>query len=243
MKRIALAAILCVSAQLAAQASAASIGATNPKVRAITGFVRLDRGTYEKQIAETLLVLRKAKSEFEAAGYQVETIRIDHAAAGRTRRRRQRKRGARVSYSSRPALRERRLSSQRRPGHDARHRRSRDHAPAGARSLDAAEHRGQHHHRRRAGHSLEDDSSHVGTGEVCQRAQPPQPGNVQLHRNRNAQAAVTLFPWLLPHRCRTAICHWFRRRQRGCRRFHSATKETPKLRSPTLPRRSPNMPP
>jgi hypothetical protein len=76
VKRIALAAILCVSAQLAAQASAASIGATNPKVRAITGFIRLDRGTYEKQIAETLLVLRKAKNEFEAAGYQVETIRI-----------------------------------------------------------------------------------------------------------------------------------------------------------------------
>jgi hypothetical protein len=48
----------------------------NPKVRAITGFVRLEQGTWEKQVAETLVVLRKAKSEFEAAGYQVETVRI-----------------------------------------------------------------------------------------------------------------------------------------------------------------------
>jgi uncharacterized protein (UPF0210 family) len=48
----------------------------NPKVRAITGFVRLEQGTWEKQVAETLVVLRKAKSEFEALGYQVETVRI-----------------------------------------------------------------------------------------------------------------------------------------------------------------------
>jgi hypothetical protein len=45
----------------------------NPKVRAITGFVRLEQGTWEKQVTDTLVVLRKAKSEFEAAGYQVET--------------------------------------------------------------------------------------------------------------------------------------------------------------------------
>jgi uncharacterized protein (UPF0210 family) len=76
VKRIALAAILCVSAQLAAQSSFTSTAGSNPKVRAITAFVRLDRGTYEKQIAETLLVLRKAKTEFEDAGYQVETLRI-----------------------------------------------------------------------------------------------------------------------------------------------------------------------
>jgi hypothetical protein len=45
-------------------------------VRAITGFVRLKQGTWEKQVTDTLVVLRKAKSEFEAAGYQVETVRI-----------------------------------------------------------------------------------------------------------------------------------------------------------------------
>jgi uncharacterized protein (UPF0210 family) len=48
----------------------------NVKVRAITAFVRLDRNTWEKQIDEALAVLRKAKSEFEASGYPVESIRI-----------------------------------------------------------------------------------------------------------------------------------------------------------------------
>ena len=33
---------------------------TKPKVRAITGFVRLDRAQYQQQIAETLVVLREA---------------------------------------------------------------------------------------------------------------------------------------------------------------------------------------
>ena len=49
---------------------------TKPKVRAITGFVRLDRATYEQQIAETLKVIRAAKGEFEKQGYEVETLRI-----------------------------------------------------------------------------------------------------------------------------------------------------------------------
>jgi uncharacterized protein (UPF0210 family) len=48
----------------------------NPKVRAITAFVRLDRNTWEKQIGEALVVLRKVKSGFEASGYDVETVRI-----------------------------------------------------------------------------------------------------------------------------------------------------------------------
>jgi len=49
---------------------------TKPKVRAITGFVRLDRATYVQQIAETLSVIRAAKSEFEKQGYEIETLRI-----------------------------------------------------------------------------------------------------------------------------------------------------------------------
>jgi uncharacterized protein (UPF0210 family) len=48
----------------------------NPKVRAITAFVRLDRNTWEKQIGEALVVLHKVKSGFEASGYDVETVRI-----------------------------------------------------------------------------------------------------------------------------------------------------------------------
>jgi len=74
MHRIAVAVILSLSFQMAAQ-SASSVS-SNPKVRAITGFVRLDRATSENQIAEALVVLRKTKSAFEAAGYQVQTLRL-----------------------------------------------------------------------------------------------------------------------------------------------------------------------
>jgi uncharacterized protein len=49
---------------------------TLPKVRAVTGFVRLDRANYQQQIAETLAVLREAKAEFNKRGYEVETLRI-----------------------------------------------------------------------------------------------------------------------------------------------------------------------
>src|SRR5581483_2790182 len=49
---------------------------TKPKVRAITGFLRLDRATSTQQISEALSVLRAAKAEFESQGYQIETLRI-----------------------------------------------------------------------------------------------------------------------------------------------------------------------
>jgi uncharacterized protein len=49
---------------------------TKPKVRAITGFVRLERAGYAQQIGEALVVLRAAKSEFEKQGYEVQTLRI-----------------------------------------------------------------------------------------------------------------------------------------------------------------------
>ena len=64
---------------LLAVACATSVHAqdfTKPKVRAITGFVRLDRAQYVQQIADTLSVLRAAKGEFEKQGYEVETMRI-----------------------------------------------------------------------------------------------------------------------------------------------------------------------
>jgi uncharacterized protein (UPF0210 family) len=49
---------------------------TKPKVRAITAFVRLDRDTYTRQVAEALAVLRTTKDEFAKQGYEVQTIRI-----------------------------------------------------------------------------------------------------------------------------------------------------------------------
>jgi len=47
-----------------------------PKVRAITAFVRLDRSSYEKQIAEAMTVLSAAKTEFAKRGYETQTVRI-----------------------------------------------------------------------------------------------------------------------------------------------------------------------
>lgn len=49
---------------------------TLPKVRAITGFIRLDRTRYAQQIADTLSVLRAAKAEFVRQGYEVQTLRV-----------------------------------------------------------------------------------------------------------------------------------------------------------------------
>ena len=76
MKRTVLTTILLVSVQLAAQAGSSPGTPSNPKVRAITAFVRLGRDTYKKQLADALIVLRKAKADFESAGYDVETIRV-----------------------------------------------------------------------------------------------------------------------------------------------------------------------
>lgn len=54
----------------------AADGSAKPKVRAITGFVRIDRDQFEAQIAEALTVLRQAKAAIEQSGYEVQSIRI-----------------------------------------------------------------------------------------------------------------------------------------------------------------------
>lgn len=72
MKRLILALLLCT---LAFTAHAAT-DAAKPKVRAITAFVRLDRSTYEAQIADTMKVLNAARSEFASHGYETQTVRI-----------------------------------------------------------------------------------------------------------------------------------------------------------------------
>jgi uncharacterized protein (UPF0210 family) len=51
-------------------------GSSKPKVRAITGFVRLDRAQLAQQVGDALTVLRSAKREFEKQGYVVESLRI-----------------------------------------------------------------------------------------------------------------------------------------------------------------------
>ena len=47
-----------------------------PRVRSITGFIRLDTGKYKDQFADALKMLRNAKARYELAGYEVQTIRI-----------------------------------------------------------------------------------------------------------------------------------------------------------------------
>jgi uncharacterized protein (UPF0210 family) len=76
MARTVLTIIVVASIQLGAQTSSSPAALSNPKVRAITGFVQLDKDRYRKQLAEALTVLRQAKADFESAGYNVETIRV-----------------------------------------------------------------------------------------------------------------------------------------------------------------------
>ena len=66
-------ALLMLNVGAVAQAPVAGV---KPKVRAITAFVRLDRDRYESEVADALVVVRKAKAEFIAAGYEVETVRV-----------------------------------------------------------------------------------------------------------------------------------------------------------------------
>ena len=74
--RLCLAVIVVGSIGLLAQTRTAAAQPQNPKVRAITAFVRLDRDQYRKQIDEALAVVARAKAEFVSSGYQVETMRI-----------------------------------------------------------------------------------------------------------------------------------------------------------------------
>jgi uncharacterized protein len=57
-------------------AAQAAPEAAKPKVRTITAFVRLDRSSYEKQIAETMTMLNAAKADFASRGYETQTLRI-----------------------------------------------------------------------------------------------------------------------------------------------------------------------
>ncbi|HXY96649.1 MAG TPA: DUF711 family protein [Steroidobacteraceae bacterium] len=75
MSRARLAALSLLLA-VACGASAQAQDYTRPKVRAITAFVSLERGSYARQIAATLAILREAQRDFEQRGYTVESVRI-----------------------------------------------------------------------------------------------------------------------------------------------------------------------
>jgi len=48
----------------------------NPKIRAITAFINLDRAQYQQQVADALKMLRRAQTTLESRGYVVQSIRI-----------------------------------------------------------------------------------------------------------------------------------------------------------------------
>src|SRR5258708_1105056 len=47
-----------------------------PKVRAITAFINLERAQYQEQVADTVKMLKYARTVFESRGDEVQTIRI-----------------------------------------------------------------------------------------------------------------------------------------------------------------------
>jgi uncharacterized protein (UPF0210 family) len=80
--RLSLAAVLTLPLATAAQQpktpvpKSAAAATVKPKIRAVTAFINLDPAQYQQQVAETLQMLRRAKTIFESRGYEVETIRI-----------------------------------------------------------------------------------------------------------------------------------------------------------------------
>jgi len=80
---VALLSLLLTASMAFAQGSATNAPSTNaalpkivPKIRTVTAFVRLNRTTYQAQVAEALKMLHTAKDAFAKAGYEVETLRI-----------------------------------------------------------------------------------------------------------------------------------------------------------------------
>lgn len=57
-------------------AKPAPLAAAKPKIRTVTAFINLDPADYQQQVADTLQMLRRAKTIFESRGFEVETIRI-----------------------------------------------------------------------------------------------------------------------------------------------------------------------
>ncbi len=70
-----IAVLVCLIALLASAARAAD-APRKPRVRAITAFILLDRDHYQQQAADALKMLRDARTAFQQAGYEVQTIRI-----------------------------------------------------------------------------------------------------------------------------------------------------------------------
>lgn len=75
MKSIFCCALIAIPSIAQPQASRQNIS-QKPKIRAITGFVRLERHGYKKQVRDAVESLRTAKTVFEKEGYLVDTLRV-----------------------------------------------------------------------------------------------------------------------------------------------------------------------
>jgi len=68
--------LVTLAQQKTPPAKTAATASVRPKIRTITAFINLDAAQYEQQVADTIGMLRRAKTTFESRGYEVETIRI-----------------------------------------------------------------------------------------------------------------------------------------------------------------------
>ncbi|HEV2114595.1 MAG TPA: DUF711 family protein [Terriglobales bacterium] len=57
-------------------AASFAVAQSKPRVRAITAFVRVDRQHYQAQVQDAFSFLQRARSAYQAAGYEVQTVRI-----------------------------------------------------------------------------------------------------------------------------------------------------------------------
>src|SRR5215469_12304831 len=71
-----LANLLLLPAAALAKNNAAAAASVKPKIRTVTAFINLDPAQYQQQVAETMQMLRRAKTVFESRGFAVETLRI-----------------------------------------------------------------------------------------------------------------------------------------------------------------------
>jgi len=68
---------MCKALVLAMAAASLALAAdVRPKVRAITAFIRIDAKNYEAQVTEAVTFLNAARAEYQASGFEVETIRV-----------------------------------------------------------------------------------------------------------------------------------------------------------------------
>jgi len=64
------------SQQKSAPSKTSVSAAVKPKIRTVTAFINLEPAQYQQQIAETMQMLRRAKTIFESRGFEVQTLRI-----------------------------------------------------------------------------------------------------------------------------------------------------------------------